>query len=323
MKKINYIVLVFTVLFTSCKNEDWAFPDYDYQTVYFGTQYPVRTITFGEDLFDTSLDNEGKFQIMATVGGVYDNKKDISIDVEVDNSLSQNLLFGQGGTDIVTMPSNYYQLASNKIVIPKGSLVGGVQVQLTDAFFADPLSASRTFVIPLRAKNVTNADSILKGKDFTLYAVKYVNEWHGFYLRRGKDIIEGKNGNTSLNKIVTRRNQYVERDEVKALTTKARRVVEMPLVFQDGGGTNFSSNLLLSFDNNNNCTVSAASNQFTATGTGRLVKKGEKNSWGEKDRDVVYVDYVIDHPIMKITSTDTLVLRNRGVVMEVFEPVSK
>ncbi|WP_207427826.1 DUF5627 domain-containing protein [Pedobacter sp. SYSU D00535] len=323
MKKVNYIVLFLVLVFTSCKNEEWAFPDYDYQAVYFGHQYPVRTITFGEDQFDTFMDNQGRFQIVATTGGVYEVEKDVTIDVQVDNSLAQNLRFRAGENEIIPMPSNYYQLASNRIIIPKGKLIGGVEVQLTDAFFADPLAYGRNYVIPLKAVSVANADSILQGKHFTLYAVKYVNEFHGFYLRRGKDVIEGKNGNTSLNKTLTRRNQYVERDEVKALNTKGRKVVELPLTFQNSTGTNVSTNLLLTFDNSDNCSISAAGGTFTATGSGKFVKKGEKNSWGQKDRDAVYLQYTIDHPDMRITATDTLVLRNRGVVMETFAPVAK
>ncbi|RZK76424.1 MAG: DUF1735 domain-containing protein [Pedobacter sp.] len=323
MKKLNYILLLLTVLFTSCKNDEWAFPEYDYQSVYFGTQYPVRTITLGEDVFDTTLDNEGKFQIMATIGGVYENKQDVTLDVQVDNSLTQNLLFVAGGTSVVNMPSNYYQLAANKIVIPKGKLTGGVQVQLTEAFFADPLAVSRNYVIPLKATSVTNADSILTNKAFTLYAVKYVNEWHGSYLRRGKDIIEGKNGNTALNKTVVRRNEYIERDEVKSLTTKSRRIVELPLTFQNSGGTNVNFTLSLTFDSDNNFTIASANNLFTASGTGKFVKKGEKNSWGQKDRDAIYMQYNIENSDMKINATDTLVLRNRGVAMEIFTPVSK
>ena len=80
------------VLFSSCENGDWDFPDYEYQVVYFAYQYPVRTITLGEDIFDTTLDNEGKCMILATMGGLYENKQNVTIDVEVDNSLVDGFL---------------------------------------------------------------------------------------------------------------------------------------------------------------------------------------------------------------------------------------
>lgn len=34
--------------FASCENGDKEFDDYDYQTVYFAQQNPIRTITLGE-----------------------------------------------------------------------------------------------------------------------------------------------------------------------------------------------------------------------------------------------------------------------------------
>lgn len=91
----------------------------------------------GEDLFDTSLDNEGKFKVMATTGGVYDNKKDITIDFTIDNTMTNKIVYSSNDADVIPLPSNYYTIASNKIVIPKGSITGGVEIQLTADFFAD------------------------------------------------------------------------------------------------------------------------------------------------------------------------------------------
>jgi len=73
--------------------------------------------------------------------------------------------------------------------------MAGVEVQLTDDFFADEKSISENYVIPLLMTNVQGADSILQGKpvvenpvltnagdwsilpqNFVLYAVKYVNQ---------------------------------------------------------------------------------------------------------------------------------------------------
>src|SRR5690606_39407291 len=103
-------------------------------------------------------DNEGKVKVMATTGGVYDTKKDVTIDFIVDNSMTQDLVFSPGN-DILPLPSSYYTLASNKIILPKGSLIGGVEVQLTDAFFADPKSIETTYVPPLRMTGDINADA--------------------------------------------------------------------------------------------------------------------------------------------------------------------
>ncbi|RKD13333.1 adhesin [Pelobium manganitolerans] len=322
MKKILLMLLAASICLSSCKNGKWEFDDFEFQAVYFAYQTPVRTITLGEDVFDTSLDNAHKCQIMATMGGVYTNKKDVTIGIQVDNSLVANKAFNTGG-DIVAMPANYYTLASDKIVIPKGAIVGGVEVQLTDAFFADPLALKRNYVIPLKMINVNNADSLLAGKDYTLYALKYINTWAGNYLRRGKDVIVGKAGHTALSKTIVRHKQYVESDEVVSVVTNALTKSEFTAVFKDENNQNINCKLLLSFDDAGNCTITSTDNSFTASGTGKFVKKGEKKSWGDKDRDALYLDYKIDLANMNVSSTDTLVMRDRGVTMDTFTAVSK
>lgn len=317
MKKFLLPALLLAVLVSCSKKVE--FPDYEYQTVYFAYQYPVRTITFGEDIFDTQLDNQKKCKIMATTGGVYYSKKDVTVGLSVDNALLGNgLKFGPTGAEIKAMPASYYSLAANQIVIPEGSLTGGVEVQLTDAFFNDPLAIKNTYVIPIRMSSKGNVDSILAGKDFMLYAVKYVNPWHGNYLRRGKDVISG-----SVNQTNIRHKQYVEDDEVNKLSTLSMKEVEFPLVYKAPNGTNINCLLLLTFDDAGNCSVSSATSGITASGNGKFVKRGEKNSWGSKDRDALYLNYEINLTDMKVASTDTLVLRDRGVTMETFTPVVK
>jgi hypothetical protein len=323
MKKIFYIPLILLTALTSCKNAEWDFPDFGKQSVYFAYQGPIRTVTLGEDIFDTSLDNEHKIKIMATTGGVYLNEKDITIGITVDNSLTTGLSFPSPYSgNVRPMPSNYYTLASNNIVIPKGSLVGGVEVQLTDAYFADPLSINTTYVIPLKMTSVNQADTILASAGYTLYAIKYVNPWDGFYLRRGKDVMVGKGGNTSLNQTVVRHMPFVEKDQVQKLNTRSLTQTEFPVTFKGTGGVNVNRTLLLTFDASGNCTVSSADGSFAASGTGKFVKRGEKNSWGNKDRDALYLNYQVELSDVNVTSADTLVMRDRGVKMESFTPVA-
>src|SRR5690606_1639696 len=96
-------------IITGCtKNSDIDHPDFDYQSVYFAYQYPVRTVVLGEDLnIDNSLDNEHKVEIKATIGGTRKNKNNVIINVNTDNSLLNDLYFSTGGK-IQPMPSNYY-----------------------------------------------------------------------------------------------------------------------------------------------------------------------------------------------------------------------
>src|SRR5689334_3263969 len=119
MKRTFLISLILLVILGAC-NKKWSFPDYKYSTVYFPYQSPVRTITLGKDIYDNTLDNQHKFVIMATMGGVYENKKNISLSVAVDNSLAQNLKFGSASGDtVLVLPSSYYSLPKDmNIVIP-------------------------------------------------------------------------------------------------------------------------------------------------------------------------------------------------------------
>lgn len=341
MKRILFISL-FTAflagLFTSCENGDWEFEDYDYSAVYFAYQSPVRTICLGDDIFDTSLDNEYKAQIMATMGGVYSNKTNVEIGFRVDNTICDNLAFEESGSNVVPMPSEYYSLLSDKITIKKGSVIGGVTIQLTDAFFNDPKALVNNYVIPVVMTDVVNADSILSGKpavdnprrgvaedwevqpkDYILYAIKYINKYDAVYLRRGVDVLSGSQVGTKK-----RHAQYVEKDEVvTAITTRSLNTIAWEHQTKDMNDLSRNSVLLLTFDEDGECVVSSETEGVVASGTGKFVSKGEKNSWGSKDRDGLYLNYTVDYGDLKFAVTDTLVVRDRGIKAEWFSSILK
>ena len=487
----------------SCHNQEKVFPDYDGGvTAYFAYQYPVRTIVLGEsETFDNTLDNQHKCIIYGTMGGAYKGK-DIVLDIAVDNALTDNLYFDADCEEPVkAMPAEYYTLSSDQLVYG-GNYMGGVEVQLTDAFFADPDAIKNTYVIPVQMTNIVKgADQILAGtpaiegepalktdptqwsvapKDFTLYAVKYVNPWDGSWLRRGVDTIT-EDGQTTTE---VRHGQYVENDEVMYLTTESLNSVVFPMttnvsvvvppptqyclsmtnnVAGDAGGQqtvyNLStpitsgstyilsfvakgtaeaeapiflanadgdqsygypsipfttewtkvqleilpstesstimintgacvgtfylddvslvekgkseeyiadgdfptaerpagwngwggttpaavvpegyteeellptvqivpmpSDLVLTFDESGNCTVSSKTEGVTATGTGKYVKDGEKKAWANKDRDAIYLDYQVDFGSKQYAIKDTLVARSREITVEQFSPTLK
>ncbi|UCH15096.1 MAG: DUF1735 domain-containing protein [Bacteroidales bacterium] len=341
MKKSYFILLIILAVFSACENQDWEFPDFDYSTVYFAYQSPVRTIVLGEDyIFDNSLDNEHKCLIMATIGGVYENKQDITIDVVVDNSLCENLRFGNAaGDSALAMPASYYSLPQNmQIVIPSGELMGGIEVQLTDAFFEDSLSIKNTYVIPIVITSVTNADSVLSGqtdidtadrridgewnivpKDYVLYAIKYINPWHASYLRRGIDVVKGNNGNTALDNTIVYHEKYVEEDEVCSVKTTSMNGVSISLKTKNKDNTDLPFELLLEFDNEGRCTISnPPSASYNTTGEGEYVENGDM--WGGEERDVLYLNYTIDFGTATHSLTDTLVMRDRGIKFQTFIP---
>lgn len=351
--KINKIFIGLTFAFgaviTSCQNQDITHPDFDYQTVYFANQYPLRTLELGEDLtVDNSMDNLNKVVIKATTGGARENANDIFVDFKVEPTLCSNIKFVANGSiipvDVLPMPTNYYTLSSgSRIVIPKGQIMGGVEVQLTDAFFADPLTLTNTYVIPLLITGVHGADSVLVGqpapnvtapvrtndvdwakkpKDYILFAVKYVNPWQGNYLRRGVDVIT--NTSTSVVSTSVRHKQYIEKDDLVGITTNSLKVAKLPLsVSPNGGKVNFD--LILTFSDNGTCTVGSSSSNFDIIGTGKFVSKGEANGVGGSASSALYLDYSVDFKLLnlKYQIKDTLVVRDRGIKPEYFTVIKK
>ena len=253
---------------TSCKSGDQDFPDFDYQSCYFAKQYPVRTIELGNDLYvDLTNDNQHKFEIQAVMGGAYSNPRDININIVVDPSLCDGVTFADG-TPVAVMPESYYKLAAQKIVIPSGKPVGGVEVQLTDDFFADPLATTTHYVIPVRMDDVTGVDTVLAAKKFTLYAVKYVNRYHAQYILNG--------------------NLYGASVDV---TTKDLNTSLFTYAAKDADGRAYNGELQLNFAADGTCTVTSNAEGFVIQGTGRFVEADETQLVGARHPDTMYLDF--------------------------------
>ena len=344
MKNYRVILMVLTIalMAMSCQNGKSEFDDFDYSGAYFGSQYPVRTIVLGEDIFDNSLDNAHKFKVYANLGGLYVNKERVEISVEVDNSLCDSLYFEDKKTPIQPLPADYYTLASDKIVLDQ-ILSDGVEVSLSDTFFTDPLALSKNYVLPLKMTNATNVDSVLSGvpfvpnaqltnmlewqvqpKNFVLYALKFINQYHGNYLRRGVDV--------RTDTTMVRHKEFVEDDDNTLLTTIALNQCEFSAKFRVIIGKNEvprGCDLILTFNDAGECTISTTTKYFTVKGNGKFVIDGEKNSWGKQDRNALYLNYEISYqssatkPMTTYNTTDTLVVRDRGVAPELFVPVCK
>jgi len=252
MKKI-ILILTLAIGLISCENFNIDHPDFDYTSGFFPYQFPVRTLVLGDYIYDNANDNAHKFVVSVAMGGVYENEKDREFEFEVDNSLCNNMLFTSGGDQLKALPSNYYTLSSpNKIVIPKGKMNGGVEVQL-NAFFADPLAIKNTYVVPLKLKGSNDVDSILVGsspnpsadpriasqwniapKNFTMFAVKYINEYHGNYFHYG--VSKVKDAANAEVETTTYSTPYVENNTVAKLLTTGRNQVSL--------STNFRSKIM-------------------------------------------------------------------------------
>ena len=335
MKKI-FLILTLIAGLISCDNFNIEHPDFDYTSGYFPYQFPVRTLVLGDYIYDNANDNAHKFVVSVAMGGVYENKQDREFEFEVDNSLCNSILFSSGGDPIKALPSNYYTLSStNKIVIPSGKMNGGVEVQLTDAFFADPLAIKNTYVVPIRLKGSNDVDSILVGnsanpnadprlasewtvapKNFTMFAVKYINEFHGTYFHYGASTV--KDAANAVVETTPYSTAYVENNPTTKLVTSGRNQVTVSTNMHSAIMTG-EINMVLNFTGNT-CTIAAAAGSaYTISGTGEF--KTKAYSWGNKERDGIILNFTVSNGVNTYTASDVLVIRDRGVVMEVYNPV--
>lgn len=334
MKKIVIMLLMVTGLI-ACDNFDIDHPDFDHTAGFFPYQYPVRTLVLGDYIYDNENDNAHKFVISVAMGGVYENEKDRNFQIAVDNSLCDDILFDTDGDPILPMPDDYYSLSSaDNITIPAGKLNGGVEVQLTEAFFEDPMAIKLGYVVPIRLLGSADVDSVLVGsttnsnadvrvasqwtvapKNFTMFAVKYINEFHGTYFHYGASKVKDAAGVEVESK--TYSEKYVENNGTAKMVTTARKQVALSLNLNSEIMTG-SIDMLLAFDGDN-CTVSAAEgSDYTISGTGEF--KSNAYSWGNKDRNGIVLNYTVSDGENTYEASDVFVIRDRGVVMEVYSP---
>lgn len=354
MKKSIFSILALGAVLAGCHNSDIEFSDFDYQTISFATQTPVRTITLGDEMYaDNSLDNEHAFMVKAVLGGVNNNNKERSAQFVIDPTLCDGIVF-EDGRDVKPLPESYYSISTDRLVIKKGEVLGGFRVDLTDAFFADPASVDVNYVLPVVLTN--SSDSILSGKplkgvenpnrlnildwstscepkDYVLYAVKYKNPYHGCWLSKGSDVITDNGTSSNIDRNV----QYWEKATLRYLTTKSLNqagynfTYAVPTFDVDGEKSqkNISCDLILTFDNNGAVTVSTETPGCTASGSGQWTYKGEKKAFADEDRDQLKLNYTftIEYVIndqtgekatYKLESEEVMCMRDRQNKFETF-----
>jgi len=343
------------VSFTACQSRLPEFEDFDYSTTYFAFQYPIRTIVLGEsEYYDLTNDHNHRFEIQAAMAGVRENKEDIIVNFEVEPNLLEKLSGESTRTkekfELKMLPSTHYEpLGTDQMVIEKGNFSGGVLVQLTDAFFEDPLSYQDCYALPIRITTATT-DSVLVGrvstplvsglpawtekwggadprqssqwlvepKDFTIYAVKYVNPYHGTYLRRGMEQVEGEDAGKGYGW----ESGYIEKTNFKPqlLTRGMHR-----LLYADRlAVSSLKFRALIDVDEKDNTVkiTTDEGSENTISGNGKFVKDIEE--WGGKKRIAFYLDYKLKSADKTYAVKDTLVFRDNDVAFEEFKPtVSK
>lgn len=339
MKKTLSILITGIVAF-GCSNMDIEFDDFEYQSIFFPYQTPVRTIILGdESIGDNSIDLEHAFSIGISMGGAYENKKNRIVSVEYAPELGQNIKYinNKDTLGLEVLPAAYYEAVFDQIIIPSGEFSGKMRVDLKDAFFNDPLSATTHYVIPTRITDA-GTDTILSGspngfvvnpdpriaedwdivpKNYTLFGIKYINETHGMYLLRGSRI------NSSTGEEVTYSERFLVDNNMTKLTTKSLTENIMDVV-----GGSFTGNfyrILLTF-NKDNKTVTVSSVDATTTvvsGTGVYYTKddSEAESFNGFKHRTVYLDYTIKATGKDYYVKDSLVFADTDVMFEEFKVI--
>jgi hypothetical protein len=339
MKKA--LILIITALWIfGCENQEVSFPDFEHQTVYFPIQTPLRTLSLGEDRVDNSLDRELKFDIGVSIGGMYKNPKDWTVDYIIDNTLLERAKNGTGDS-LFALPSEYYTLTpAGTALIPAGSFNGLIRVQLTEAFLDDPRALTGQYVIPLSIAS-SSADSILRGvpnvvnpdrriladyfanmaaKDWTMFAVRFYNAYHGKYLHRGMDI-RYENGVPLDTAVYSTRD--MERNQIRSMGTTSKISTVTDFIGKNTS-TDGKNAMELVFTNRTGDSGSIVINpvagaNFAVTGTGQFFNRAQSNELllGNKYQSM-YLNYSYAEGIYTHQVWDTLVFLDRDLRYEEF-----
>jgi hypothetical protein len=340
MKKILFLISII-VLGSGCSNQDIEFDDFDFKGVYFPYQSPVRTIILGdEEIGDNTIDREHAFSIGVSIGGMYKNTKDRDVFVQFAPELAANL------KNVELLPADYYQATFDKLTIPAGSFFGKLRVNLTDKFFEDPLTTGLKYIIPLRI-TAADADSVLSGspkstvdnhdprnkehwniqpKNYVLFGVKYINATHGVYFLRGaRYLIRDQSTNIAgVKDTVTYSTRFLTNNEKTKLTTKSLTENYMPTVggFNKESFTTKQFSMLLTFNEANNTVTVSQRDETTVmvTGTGKYYLKDDPRaeSYNEKRRRTIYLDYTYVDKGNTFNAKDSLVFLDTDVKFETF-----
>ena len=339
MKKIISILFAGILLY-SCTNRDIEFDDYDYTTVYFPFQKPIRTLILGdESVGENTIDLERAFSIGVTMGGVYENMQDRIVTIAYAPELGENIINTATGDTLRLLPESYYDAeflstAQVDLTIPKGKLSGKTRIQLNDAFFQDPLSSGFNYVIPLRITNAPS-DSVLSGqvtsgvsldtadvrnpehwktlpKDYTLFGVKYINEVHGLYLYRGQRL------NLTTQEIETYSERFLTDNVASMMATTS--LTENIMDHAAGMSTDGSYIMKLAFNHANQGVVvsQADTASVDVSGTGIYYSKddGESESYNGNKHRTIYLDYIYNDGTDNYQVNDSLVFIDTDVTFE-------
>ncbi len=169
MKLTKYMMLALLALTTSCYDDYVS--DYEEPSMGFAIAKPVRTVIAERDM---------TIRLGVAIGG----KREVDMSDWAKYTIDASLVEGTGKT---LLPSSYYELSdASTMRVHKANLpVADVELRLTSAFFADPLSMQNHYVLPLRMTD-NSLGRIREGAETTIAVVKYISTFAGTYYRMGQ-----------------------------------------------------------------------------------------------------------------------------------------
>lgn len=216
---IKILVLLGTLLpLTSCYDDYVS--DYEYPNMGFALQRPLRTVVSGTN----------RIYVGVSIGG----KREVDTGDWAKFVIDETLLEGTGMT---LMPEEYYTLKDKDTfrVRKQNLAVADVEINFTDAFYADPLCLTKHYAIPFRLTSVsipgdpeTQPDgAIREGADYSIVAVKYISSYSGTWYKMG-EVVEVDASGQETGSPVVYRNKDLSRNKTVALSTAAAFAVNRP-----------------------------------------------------------------------------------------------
>ena len=138
--------------------------------------------------------------------------------------------------------------------------------------------------------------------DYVLYCVKFQNRYTGFWLTNHSQSTDN-----------------IEQANIVQIKTYSLNGAIYTVELQDGD-TLYTADMLLNFSGDN-CTISSLTPGVTVSGSGSFSDNGAKKAWGNKDRDLMELNYNVDFGGGKtISRNEKLVWQRSGVTVEEFAP---
>lgn len=309
-KKWSILAFCGIILFSCEKYEDFT-NDFDYASVYFAYQNPVRTV-FANNL---------EIEIGAVLGGRRENNREESVSYKIAPELlvDKSLV---GNNNFTLLPADYYVLSNpDKLIIPKGDFLGKTKLTLDPAkFLNDPAATSKTYALPLLITD-TSVDSIIGKdqtggrKDYTIVVIKYIHALHGVYYHRGQRTKYDINTNDLIDtyRYVTEKQEeeFIQNIVWDMFTIDSYRLrtngVGEKLTSKDG---NYAMDITIGVDNEVSITNVAGSL------VNNIIDLG--NSHYDTPQKAFYLNYEYTDLEFKYVMKDTLYFRNDGLKLELW-----